>query len=73
MVGDGCGIALLRVLATAEVGLLERRHRRSDESEVTGVPYELAEGMPVLHGVLAWLVCGLEQELPFYAVLLAFP
>jgi len=37
--------------------------KASGQEKLAGVPHELAQGMPVLEGVLAWLVCALEQEL----------
>lgn len=35
----------------------------SGEEKLAGVPQEPVEGVPVLAGALAWLVCELEREL----------
>lgn len=54
----------VNVLAAGQ-GEIARRFatKESGEGKLAGVPHKLAEGMPVFHGVLAWLVCALEQEL----------
>ena len=38
--------------------------KASGEEKLAGVPHELVDGVPVLGGVLAWLACELEQDLP---------
>lgn len=54
----------LNVLAAGQEEVARRfATKQSGEEKLADVPHDLAEGMPVLHGVLAWLVCGLEQEL----------
>lgn len=47
----------------------------SGEEKVAGVPQEQVEGVPVLGGALAWLVCELERELDGgdHAILLGRP
>ena len=54
----------VNVLAAEQEDVARRfATKASGEEKLAGVAHELAEGMPVLHGVLAWLVCRLEQEL----------
>ena len=54
----------VNVLAAGQEEVARRfATKASGEEKLAGVPHELAEGMPVLDGVLAWLVCALEQEL----------
>jgi 3-hydroxy-9,10-secoandrosta-1,3,5(10)-triene-9,17-dione monooxygenase reductase component len=54
----------INVLAADQEDVARRfATKASGEEKLAGVPHDLAEGMPVLHGVLAWLVCSLEQEL----------
>ena len=54
----------VNVLAAGQEELARRfATKASGEEKLAGVPHDLAEGMPVLHGVLAWLVCAVEQEL----------
>lgn len=58
------GSFCVNVLAAGQDELARRfATKASGEEKLAGVPHDLAEGMPVLHGALAWLVCALEQEL----------
>jgi flavin reductase (DIM6/NTAB) family NADH-FMN oxidoreductase RutF len=49
--------------------------KASGMEKLAGVPHELVDGVPVLGGVLAWLACELEQDLPGgdHAVLVGRP
>jgi flavin reductase (DIM6/NTAB) family NADH-FMN oxidoreductase RutF len=38
--------------------------KASGEEKLAGVPHELVDGVPVLGGVVAWLACDLDTELP---------
>jgi flavin reductase (DIM6/NTAB) family NADH-FMN oxidoreductase RutF len=54
----------VNVLAAGQEELARRfATKQSGEEKLAGVPHDLAEGMPVLHGVVSWLVCALEREL----------
>ena len=54
----------VNVLAAGQEEVARRfATKASGEEKLAGLPHELAEGMPVLDGVLAWLVCAVEQEL----------
>ena len=54
----------VNVLAAGQEELARRfATKASGEEKLAGVPHDLAQGMPVLESVLAWLVCALEQEL----------
>lgn len=54
----------VNVLAAGQEEIARRfATKASGEEKLVGLPHELAEGMPVLDGVLAWLVCAVEQEL----------
>jgi flavin reductase (DIM6/NTAB) family NADH-FMN oxidoreductase RutF len=54
----------VNVLGAGQEDLARRfATKASGEEKLAGVPHELVEGTPVLDGVLAWLVCALEQEL----------
>jgi 3-hydroxy-9,10-secoandrosta-1,3,5(10)-triene-9,17-dione monooxygenase reductase component len=54
----------VNVLATDQEDLARRfATKQSGEEKLAGVPHEPVEGVPVLSGVVAWLVCELEREL----------
>jgi flavin reductase (DIM6/NTAB) family NADH-FMN oxidoreductase RutF len=55
----------VNVLAADQEELARRfATKASGEEKLAGVPHELVDGVPVLGGVLAWLACELEQDLP---------
>jgi flavin reductase (DIM6/NTAB) family NADH-FMN oxidoreductase RutF len=54
----------INVLASDQEELARRfATKASGEEKLAGVPHELVDGVPVLGGAVAWLACGLEQEL----------
>jgi flavin reductase (DIM6/NTAB) family NADH-FMN oxidoreductase RutF len=54
----------INVLAADQEELARRfATKASGEEKLAGVPHELVDGVPVLGGAVAWLACGLEQEL----------
>ena len=54
----------VNVLAAGQEELARRfATKASGEEKLAGVPHDLAEGMPVLENVLAWVACTLEREL----------
>ncbi|MDQ3067926.1 MAG: flavin reductase family protein [Actinomycetota bacterium] len=53
----------INVLAVGQEEIARRfATKESGEEKLAGLPHDLADGVPVLHGVLAWLVCEVEQE-----------
>jgi len=55
----------LNVLAADQEAVARRfATKASGEEKLAGLPHQLVDGVPVLTGVLAWLACELEQELP---------
>jgi flavin reductase (DIM6/NTAB) family NADH-FMN oxidoreductase RutF len=66
----------INVLASDQEELARRfATKASGEEKLAGVPHELVDGVPVLGGAVAWLACGLEQELEGgdHAILLGRP
>jgi flavin reductase (DIM6/NTAB) family NADH-FMN oxidoreductase RutF len=66
----------INVLASDQEELARRfATKASGEEKLAGVPHELVDGVPVLGGAVAWLACGLEQELEGgdHAMLLGHP
>jgi flavin reductase (DIM6/NTAB) family NADH-FMN oxidoreductase RutF len=60
----GSGRFCLNILAAGQDDLARRFATKAPgEEKLAGVEHELVAGVPVLGGVLAWLVCDLEQEL----------
>ena len=58
------GRLCVNVLAAGQDELAHRfATKQSGEEKLAGVPHDLVEGVPVLDGVLAWLVCAVEREL----------
>lgn len=54
----------VNVLAAGQEELARRfATKQSGEEKLAGVPHEPYDGVPVLAGVVAWLVCDLEREL----------
>lgn len=54
----------INVLAAGQEDVARRfATKASGEEKLAGLPHELADGVPVLGGVLAWLACALEREL----------
>jgi flavin reductase (DIM6/NTAB) family NADH-FMN oxidoreductase RutF len=54
----------VNVLAAGQEEIARRfATKQSGEEKLAGVAHEPVEGMPVLAGALAWLVCELEREL----------
>jgi 3-hydroxy-9,10-secoandrosta-1,3,5(10)-triene-9,17-dione monooxygenase reductase component len=66
----------INVLAADQEEIARRfATKASGEEKLAAVAHELVEGVPVLGGVVAWLVCELEQELDGgdHAILLGRP
>jgi 3-hydroxy-9,10-secoandrosta-1,3,5(10)-triene-9,17-dione monooxygenase reductase component len=66
----------VNVLAAAQEDVARRFATKATGAEkLAGVPHELVDGVPVLGGVLAWLACQLEQDLPGgdHAILIGRP
>ena len=66
----------INVLAADQEGIARRfATKASGEEKLAAVAHELVEGVPVLGGVVAWLVCELKQELDGgdHAILLGRP
>ena len=58
------GRLCVNVLASGQEELARRfATKQSGREKVAGVAHELIDGVPVLDGALAWLVCELEREL----------
>jgi flavin reductase (DIM6/NTAB) family NADH-FMN oxidoreductase RutF len=54
----------VNILAAGQEEIARRfATKASGEEKLAGVGHEPVEGVPVLGGVLAWLVCELEREL----------
>ena len=54
----------INVLAADQAELARRfATKASGEEKLAGVPHELVDGVPVLHGAVAWLACELDHEL----------
>jgi 3-hydroxy-9,10-secoandrosta-1,3,5(10)-triene-9,17-dione monooxygenase reductase component len=54
----------INVLAARQEEIARRfATKASGEEKLAAVPHESVEGVPVLGGVVAWLVCELEREL----------
>jgi flavin reductase (DIM6/NTAB) family NADH-FMN oxidoreductase RutF len=49
--------------------------KASGEEKLAGVSHELVDGVPVLSGVVAWMTCELDSELPGgdHAILIGRP
>jgi flavin reductase (DIM6/NTAB) family NADH-FMN oxidoreductase RutF len=55
----------INVLAAGQEKLARGFARKcSEEEKFGGIPHSVVDGVPVLDGVLAWLLCDLEDELP---------
>jgi flavin reductase (DIM6/NTAB) family NADH-FMN oxidoreductase RutF len=53
----------VNVLAADQEELARRfATKQSGEEKLAGVPHDAVDGVPVLAGVLAWLICDLERE-----------
>ena len=66
----------VNVLAADQEDVARRFATKASGTEkLAGVPHELVDGVPVLGGVLAWLACQLEQDLPGgdHAILIGRP
>jgi flavin reductase (DIM6/NTAB) family NADH-FMN oxidoreductase RutF len=66
----------INVLAAGQEEIARRfATKASGEEKLAGVAHEPVDGVPVLGGVLAWLVCELERELDGgdHAILLGRP
>ena len=54
----------INVLAAGQEDVARRfATKQSGEEKLAGIPHDLVQGVPVLDGVLAWLVCAVEREL----------
>lgn len=60
-----CGRFCINVLSAHQEEIARRfATKASGEEKLAGVPHVLVDGVPVLAGVVAWLACELDSELP---------
>ena len=71
-----CGRFCINVLSAQQEEIARRfATKASGEEKLAGLPHELVDGVPVLAGVVAWLACELDRELPGgdHAILIGRP